>query len=1187
MSDGSPLPKPVAIQRFCGADRVTLESVTDRNGEYVLRGSQFDPVGNWGSRQMGTFGTMKCYLRATLSGYESSSIDVDDIKPGSIQPLPPLVLRRKGSGGGALPVAEEQAPKAARKVWDAGLKALASGAFTEAEKQLRLAAERAPSFAPAWNALGTACEKQQKLDEARAAYQRGAEADSGSVSSLLLLMQLENDAKNWPAARRYAAAVIEKDKQQRHTEAYLHLAVACYQLGELDKAAESAAEAVRLDSRHRIPKAEYVYALILEAQRDYSAAAEHYRRYLDLEPAAGNGEAVRMRIAVMGKPGSAETRPELDVDLNVKAVAPALVPGGMKALAVIAHVEGPLTEHDFFERYCRALIRYMEPSESVGIPGYLESMRAYFAALPELTSLGEQHDGRTIVTLSLSTASHRNQTQRVLSLLGWRLLQVDGSLRVKLSETASDVPKQRIGAALGIDEIAMQQALEAGKSFEFELFSGEAPLMGGDAWMALVHDRQMLQGGLAEAFLRDVRLAKVYTGLSAAGPDAAAAIVSGVGLGRLVERHAGTLAHCGAAFAATPGGRDSDAAWSSLAGASPRNASAFFRSLLEKDGGKLARYYFELSRLDPASVRFYLNSPERAAAYYSSGTVPVELPLDETGQLRYPGDRRAWGEAEETAEPLLALARLEQKRKAPLDAASVELLRLHYKGWQPLFVYLERLPGLGRAEFEALAQFEHSAQERSNPQMGAWYALVELIAQGAEAGSLDAQKSAAAFGRACRELRGTDAPMRAIALLRDLVGNGISLDEGLPAKLIRLEGASRASFDRVLRQQSSMGLEAATKSNDNHAVLTALTAVVYATRLDPAGLLISEDARLSSRHQYTSPNGPLFRGSALERSNHQPGSRLTGGYMDFAGVARRLAFGGEFSSLSAAERKIESATVRAGSGGPAGAAEFVFRSDVRLVEIHATVSDGRGRYVDDLDGREFEVIEDGKPVPVVAFESRLAHLKCALLLDSTLSMRDAIPALKNAALELIAKMRASDPVAVYTFNDVVSLAQGFTTDKTAMKRAVAEVQVRGETALYDAMTRAIRDLSGQQGKKVIVLFTDGDDNASTLNAEIAERRAKSAGIPVYTVAQGMALANRKLLRELESVARATGGLAFAIRDAREIEGVFDAIARDLEHSYLLMIRPGSGAPDKWRRLDVVVRRGKGYRVRSREGYFPD
>ena len=102
---------------------------------------------------------------------------------------------------------------------------------------------------------------------------------------------------------------------------------------------------------------------------------------------------------------------------------------------------------------------------------------------------------------------------------------------------------------------------------------------------------------------------------------------------------------------------------------------------------------------------------------------------------------------------------------------------------------------------------------------------------------------------------------------------------------------------------------------------------------------------------------------------------------------------------------------------------------------------------------------------------------------------------------------------------------------TAAKRAVLRAHASGSTALYDALLRVNHDLAQRTGKKVIIVFTDGDDNSSTLTTDTAILRVKAGGVPIYTIAQGQALQNAGYLKQLAELARTTGGESFAVRDS--------------------------------------------------------
>jgi len=232
-------------------------------------------------------------------------------------------------------------------------------------------------------------------------------------------------------------------------------------------------------------------------------------------------------------------------------------------------------------------------------------------------------------------------------------------------------------------------------------------------------------------------------------------------------------------------------------------------------------------------------------------------------------------------------------------------------------------------------------------------------------------------------------------------------------------------------------------------------------------------------------------------------------------------------------------------------------------------------------------MESGKPQPAVAFEARSSSLSVALLFDTTGSMLNALPALKNAALRLLGELRPIDWVKVYSFSDAVTELLAFTRDKTAAKRAVLRTRAVGTTALYDALVRVNSDLASRSGKKVIVVFTDGVDNTSVLSTRAAIQRATRAGIPIYTIAQGEALQTPTLLKQLAAVSRVTGGVAFAIHDPAEIGLVFESVSQELTHGYLLAFHPPPVRDHAWRPIEVLLRGPKSRRVRAREGYFPD
>ena len=266
----------------------------------------------------------------------------------------------------------------------------------------------------------------------------------------------------------------------------------------------------------------------------------------------------------------------------------------------------------------------------------------------------------------------------------------------------------------------------------------------------------------------------------------------------------------------------------------------------------------------------------------------------------------------------------------------------------------------------------------------------------------------------------------------------------------------------------------------------------------------------------------------------------------------------------------------------------VIKVQVRLVEVYASIHDKKGHFVDGLSRENFEVFEDGKPQPIAAFDSTSQSLSCAILLDTTGSMSEALPRVKNSIVKLIDELGPEDSVAIYTFDQRLVIRQDFTTDKSAAKRAALRTRAEGQTALFDALSEAAQELSQRAGKKVLILFTDGDDNSSALNASAAVARAKKAGVPLYAIAEGEATRSRNLRKLLDELSERTGGAAYKVEKPGEIEQVFHEISEDVRHLYMISYRPPQGANDgKWRKIDVTVKGPKDYRIRAKEGYFAE
>src|ERR1035441_9097593 len=222
-------------------------------------------------------------------------------------------------------------------------------------------------------ALGTACHNQHKSAEARPALERSIELDPKPLAPMYALADVDYDLKDWAAAARTSQALIQADTHHIYLEAYILNAIARYELKDLDGARDRIHEAMRLDKRQDLPRAEYILGMIEEARQEYDAAGEHMRDYLARNPRAKDAAEARNRLNNLGHAAPADLSAEgNDADLRHRAAADlsggvtdadwrpgaageAPVPGGLKAFAAVARIPEPVSSRDFFLQYCRAI----------------------------------------------------------------------------------------------------------------------------------------------------------------------------------------------------------------------------------------------------------------------------------------------------------------------------------------------------------------------------------------------------------------------------------------------------------------------------------------------------------------------------------------------------------------------------------------------------------------------------------------------------------------------------------------------------------------------------------------------------------------------------------------------------------------------------------------------------------------
>jgi VWFA-related protein len=259
------------------------------------------------------------------------------------------------------------------------------------------------------------------------------------------------------------------------------------------------------------------------------------------------------------------------------------------------------------------------------------------------------------------------------------------------------------------------------------------------------------------------------------------------------------------------------------------------------------------------------------------------------------------------------------------------------------------------------------------------------------------------------------------------------------------------------------------------------------------------------------------------------------------------------------------------------------RADAVLVPV--IVTDG-GQFVRGLKKEDFEILEDNAPQPIAAVLSEEAPLELVLAIDISGSMEHALGDVKAAVKQLLSKLRPGDAATVVGFNDTMFTVAEREKDQKTREGAVDLLASWGGTALYDATVRVLDMVTGEWGRKGVVIFSDGDDRNSLTRRETAMARVQASDAMLYTIGFGSGASMPLLRASLEEYAQATGGRPFFPRQTRELDGVFDEIVTELASQYVLTYSPTNLKQDgAWRNIKVRVRKGR-FDIRHRNGYRP-
>ena len=276
---------------------------------------------------------------------------------------------------------------------------------------------------------------------------------------------------------------------------------------------------------------------------------------------------------------------------------------------------------------------------------------------------------------------------------------------------------------------------------------------------------------------------------------------------------------------------------------------------------------------------------------------------------------------------------------------------------------------------------------------------------------------------------------------------------------------------------------------------------------------------------------------------------------------------------------------------------YTLKTDAYEVRLNASVIDGSGREIDNLPETAFHVYEDGVPQTIVGFRHEDVPVSLGILIDSSGSMYDKRAAVDAASLDLVRLSNPQDEAFLVDFSSEAYIDQDFTNSIAKLQQGLSYIKSSGGTALYDAVIASADYLakSGKRSKQVLLIVTDGDDNASSATLEQAIRRVQELDGPaVYCigllfgedVSRSEARHSREVLSELSEQ---TGGEAYFPHSLKEVDGITHEVAQDIREQYTIDYRSTKSPSIGGYRQIHVEAKEKGLsklQVRTRAGYYP-
>jgi VWFA-related protein len=271
----------------------------------------------------------------------------------------------------------------------------------------------------------------------------------------------------------------------------------------------------------------------------------------------------------------------------------------------------------------------------------------------------------------------------------------------------------------------------------------------------------------------------------------------------------------------------------------------------------------------------------------------------------------------------------------------------------------------------------------------------------------------------------------------------------------------------------------------------------------------------------------------------------------------------------------------------------VFRTGVDLVHLGVTVTDRKGSLVADLTAGDFEIYEDGKQQTIQLFasgrdEAAAPPLHLGLMLDVSESMGEDMSFTKTAAVKFVNTLTDAEDITVVDFDTEVRAARYSQREFARVIERIRQKKASGETALYDAIGLYLDGASQQDGRKIMLLYTDGGDNKSSINRNELFDLLKVSDATVYVIGEleHQLSSGRATQRAvLQQISELTGGVAFFPSAVKELDAMYDKVVAEIRAQYTIgYVSTNTKMDGTWRKVEVKAKPG-GLKTRSRKGYF--